>query len=420
MSVRSPLIIAAIGLSFIGNIASGQTYDFTNARTQFQNNVGLYGNRAIALIEQGDRGEIFRFQSGAIAAGTKVGIGSSSKWLSGAVVLMCAERGYFSLDDRIGKYLPIFETYGKGQITIRQCFAMTSGLQLSSPEYETDRTWTLAQSVDLIAQFTPLAFVAGTQLSYEADGMQVVGRICEVVTGKDWGTLARELLFDPLGMTTADYLLFDPNPSVPGGVRCSAEDYLKFLRMLMNNGVSTSGTPILSSWAVQEFFTNQSRNLPEYYSPWPIVAYPYFQRPDYGMGSWILAQNPVSLVVEEVSGPGAFGAFPWVDRKRDLRGITMMLDGTGNGFRNTVVNNLQVLAQVRAEIDAKGLPLAPPNSPLTLTRNGDFLLLNWHGGTLQTSSDLQTWTSRTWADAPFAEYMKPTRYPKQFYRILSP
>jgi CubicO group peptidase (beta-lactamase class C family) len=420
MSIRSLITLAALAPLFFSSISVGQTYDFTNARAQIQNNLALYGNRVIALIEQGDRGEIFRYQAGAITANTKVAIGSSSKWLSGAVVLQCAERGYFSLDDRIGQYLPIFDTYGKGQITIRQCFAMTSGLQLNSPEYETDSTWTLAQSVDLIAQFTPLAFTAGTQLSYESDGMQVVGRICEVVTGKAWGTLARELLFDPLGMTTADYLLFAPNPSIPGGVRCSAEDYLKFLRMLMNNGVSTSGTPVLSSWAVQEFFTNQSRNLPEYFSPWPTFAYPYSQRPDYGMGSWILAQNTASLMVEEVGSPGAFGAFPWVDRKRNLRGIIMMLDTSGNTFLNTVVNNLRVLAQVRAEIDAIGLPPAPPTSPLTFMRSGDFMLLNWQGGTLQTSGDLQTWTSHNWADAPFAEYLKPTRYPRQFYRILNP
>ena len=85
--------------------------------------------------EQGDRGEIFRFQAGAIGANTKAGIASCTKWLSGAVVLICAERGSIGLDDRIGQYLPTFDTYGKGDITIRQCFAMKSGLQLT-PDQE--------------------------------------------------------------------------------------------------------------------------------------------------------------------------------------------------------------------------------------------------------------------------------------------
>jgi len=136
------------------------------------------------------------------------------------------------------------------------------------------------------------------------------------------------------------------------------------------------------------------------------------------MGSWILARNPGGGVVEEVTSPGAFGTFPWVDRKRDLRGIIFMFQVTGGGFTANGINNLQVLAKVRAEIDAKGLPPAPPASPLALTRTGDFLMLNWRGGTLQTSADLQTWTPLTWADAPFVELLKPARFPKQFYRVL--
>lgn len=420
--MRASLILAAISGLGCANFSFAQTYDLTAATAQIQNNLSLYYNsRVIAITKQGDRGEIFRFQAGAITANTKAGIASCTKWLSGAVVLICAECGYFGLDDRIGNYLPIFDTYGKGNITIRQCFAMKSGLDLRSPNYTTDRTLTLAQSVDLIAQNTPVLFPSGTQLDYPGDGMQVVGRICEVATGKSRGALAREVLFDPLGMNTADYLYFDPNPAIAGGARCSAEDYLKFLRMVMNNGVSATGTPVMSSRSVQEFFTNQTPGLPEYYSPWPILAYPYFQRPDYGMGSWILAQNPTGGVVEEVASPGAFGTFPWVDRKRDLRGIIFMFDGgTGNGFPNTVANNLQVLAKVRAEIDAKGLRPDPPPSPLALTRTGDFMMLYWRGGALQTSADLQRWTPLPWADAPFVELLKPARFTKQFYRIQTP
>ena len=418
-SIRVSLLLAANAVLGSAGPGAAQTYDFTAATAQIQDNLNLYGSRVIAIIEQGDRGEIFRFQAGLIGPNTKVGIASCTKWLSGAVVLICAERGYFNLDDRIGNYLPIFDTYGKGDITIRQCFAMKSGLQLDGPEYETDRTLTLAQSVDLIAQNTPVAFPPGTQLSYEGDGMQVVGRICEIVTGKSWGALAREVLFDPLGMTTADYLYFDPNPAIAGGARCSAEDYLKFLRMVMNNGVSVAGTPVMSSRSVQEFFTNQTLGLPEFYSPWPPSPhYPDSQRPDYGMGSWILARNPAGGAVGEVTSPGAFGTFPWVDRNRDLRGIIFMFQITGGGFTATFNNNLQVLAKVRTEIDTKGLPAAPPSSPLALSRTGDFLLLNWRGGTLQTSADLQAWSPLTWADEPFVEILNPPRFTRQFYRVV--
>lgn len=412
---RSAILVAAVAL-LTNHWARAQTYDLSAATAQLQDNLTLYGNRVIALIEQGDRGEIFRFQAGAIGPNTKAGIASCTKWLSGAVVLICAERGYFRLEDRIGHYLPIFDTYGKGDITIRQCFAMKSGLQLDAPEYETDRTLTLAQSVDLIAQNTPVAFPPGTQLSYEGDGMQVVGRICEVATGKSWGALAREILFDPLGMTTADYLYFDPNPAIAGGARCSAEDYLKFLRMVTNNGLSTTGMPVMSSRSVQEFFTNQTLGLPEYYSPWPpSLYYPYPQRPDYGMGSWILAQNPVSGIVEEVTSPGAFGTFPWVDRKRDLRGIIFLFQASG--FSATGLNNLRVLTHVRTAIDAVGLPPLASPSPLALARTGDFLKLDWQGGSLETSPDLQSWAPLPWAGGPFLERLEPPPSARHFYRL---
>lgn len=109
--------------------------------------------------------------------------------------------------------------------------------------------------------------------------MQTVGRICEVVTGKPWATLARELLFDPLEMTSADYLFFDLNPGIAGGARCSATDYLKFLRMVSNNGQGANGRVVLSSRSVQEFFTNQTFGLPEYYSPAQDSDYYAYDQP---------------------------------------------------------------------------------------------------------------------------------------------
>jgi hypothetical protein len=49
-------------------------------------------------------------------------------------------------------------------------------------------------AVNLIAVNAPIVFPPGTQLAYEGDGMQVVGRICEIVTDKDWHTIVRDEL----------------------------------------------------------------------------------------------------------------------------------------------------------------------------------------------------------------------------------
>ncbi|HLP10141.1 MAG TPA: serine hydrolase domain-containing protein [Opitutaceae bacterium] len=413
------LLFAAL-VSAASSRAQLPAYDFTAARNQLAEHLDLYGPGVCAVAEL--RGApLFSYQSGLVRADTKLAIASCSKWLSGAIVLILAERGYFDLNDRIGLYLPEFDAVGKGTPTIRQCFAMTSGLVLADPDYEIDRTLTLAESVDQIAAHTPIVFPPGTQLAYEGDGMQVVGRICEVVTGKPWTTLANELLFGPLGMTSASYDVFAPNPAIAGGVRCTADDYLKFLRMVLRNGIAPDGTIVMSSRSAEVFFRNQTWGLPEYASPWPPSDYNvYGHRGDYGCGSWILAQQTADSPVEEVCSPGAFGSFPWVDRKRGICGVIFTLKPhTTPGFSATQDNNLHVLALLRAEIDARGLPAPGPESPITLTpAAGGYLRLDWTGGgVLETSIDLVHWDAFPLMDSPFAENTEQLGTTRGFYRL---
>ena len=72
---------------------------------------------------------------------------------------------------------------------------------------------------------------------------------------------------------------FDLNPGIAGGARCSATDYLKFLRMVSHNGQGANGRVVLSSRSVQEFFTNQTFGLPDYYSPAQDSDYYAYDQP---------------------------------------------------------------------------------------------------------------------------------------------
>jgi hypothetical protein len=53
--------------------------------------------------------------------------------------------------------------------------------------------------------------------------------------------------------------------------------------------------------------------------------------------------------------------------------------------------------------------------PLTLSRIGDYLKLDWQGGALETSPDLQTWTPLPWASSPFLEPLKPLPATRPFH-----
>ena len=363
------LISIAVFLPLEG--ANAQVYDFTAVTQLLNDHLDLYRGNVLVVMSQDDR-EIYRYEAGSIGEDTRIPIASATKWLSGTIILKLAELGHFGLDDRVGDYLPVLEEQGKGDITIRQCFAMKSGLVETNEAYVTDALLTLEESVNLIASNTPVVFTPGTQLAYDGAGMQVVGRVAEVVTGKDWRTLASEVLFEPVGMTNCNYNGFALNPAVAGGARCPPAAYLRFLDMIMDNGGTPSGGVLLASSSIQEFFRNQTEELPEYYAPWPpSFLYPNRQRPDYGMGSWIMAQNPTSRVVEEVSSPGAFGTFPWVDRKRHVRGAIFMLGL--DGFADTVYNNLRILNAIRSEIDSEGLPPLGPPDILTPSVVGNYL-----------------------------------------------
>lgn len=406
---RAALLLLGMLLRHTSPAAPAPAYDFSEARRLMESNRVHYGTAGVlAIVEQQGR-EIFR---ASVSDGppllrlrdeTVVAIASCTKWLSGAVILAAAERGYFHLDDPVSRYLPAFDTPPKRAITLRQCFAMTSGLSLRAPDYELDRSLSLAESVDQIATHTPVMFPPGTQLDYEGDGMQVVGRIAEITTGRSWHDLARELLFEPLGMTTARYDVFGNNPAIAGGARCSAADYLRFLRMVLQQGVSTEGRIVLSSHSVQTFFTNQTRGLPERFTPWPDSAYnPYGTRADYGMGSWIMAENPATRTVEEIASPGAFGSFPWVDRRRGLCGVFFTL--TVSQLNDTNPAHLEVLDALRREIDRAGLPPAAARSEPQLSRRADGLLLSWTGdGLLEETRDGRVWTPLPWAAGFYAE-----------------
>jgi len=74
---------------------------------------------------------------GAVTGTTQLRIASATNWLSPAVILRLVDAGDLGLDDRLGDHLSIFDLYGKGGVTLRQCFAMTSGLHETAVDYET-------------------------------------------------------------------------------------------------------------------------------------------------------------------------------------------------------------------------------------------------------------------------------------------
>lgn len=274
---------------------------------------------------------------GGYTGNTRQLIASCSKWLSAGVIMRLADEGKFKLTDSVGKYLPVFTTYGKGGITIAQLFSHTSGFPGNSTQgYESDPFSTLTDAVDLIAKNVPLANPPGTKFYYGGVSMQVAGRICEVVAGKNWKTLLAEKILTPCGMTDTDFGLTQ-NPIIGGGARSTPNDYIKYLNMLANNGIAANGTRVLSEAAIAAMQQSYTGNTTIAYTPYITLQTPDF----YGIGNWRDLTGTGGVLIEN-SSPGAFGSHPWINQEKKICGFVFTYIPVSNASQLTLPTCLEI------------------------------------------------------------------------------
>jgi D-alanyl-D-alanine carboxypeptidase len=135
---------------------------------------------------------------------TRYAIGSVSKQFTVAAILLLAEQGKLSLDDKISKYFPNFTR--AGEITVRQLLNHTSGYEDFAPQDYLVPEWTRpTKSESILDRFAnkPLNFDPGTKWQYSNTGYVLAGEIFEKVSGKPLVVFLRERIFDPLGMKSA-------------------------------------------------------------------------------------------------------------------------------------------------------------------------------------------------------------------------
>jgi CubicO group peptidase (beta-lactamase class C family) len=276
-----------------------------------------FGNKLYALITVNGK-TVYSKTYGGYRDSTVEKVASCSKWLSAAVFMTLVDQGKIKLADTIGSFLPIFTKHHKGNITMAQLFAHTSGLPGNSLQgYETDQSLTLAQCADSIAKHVSLVAQPGAQFDFGNVSMQVAGRICEVVSGKKWNTLFTQNIGIPCNMMNTNFGL-DKNPSVANGASSSARDYSQFLYMIMNYGVTLKGNRVLSQAAIAAMEQGATSNATVAYSPYPTWMLP--ANNFYGIGNWRDITSPGDTLVEG-SSPGAYGTHPWINREKKITGI---------------------------------------------------------------------------------------------------
>ncbi len=92
-----------------------------------------------------------------VATDTPFCVYSAAKGITATVVHMLAERGVFSLDDRVCAYIPTFTSHGKHRITIRHVLTHSAGLPFpTGPKPDVTRADDHEYAQAMLGQLRPL------------------------------------------------------------------------------------------------------------------------------------------------------------------------------------------------------------------------------------------------------------------------
>lgn len=140
-------------------------------------------------------------------------IGSVSKQMTAAGIMLLVQDGKVNLDERISKYLPNTPEAWK-DVTVRHLLTHTSGIKSYTGLDGFDLSQRMSMA-DFIRKLSPhpLEFIPGEKNIYSNSGFNLLAYIIETQSGKRYFDFMRERIFIPLGMTkTADR---DPQFVIP-------------------------------------------------------------------------------------------------------------------------------------------------------------------------------------------------------------
>jgi CubicO group peptidase (beta-lactamase class C family) len=301
-------IISIFLLVFQGIYAQ---YNFTELNNKIDGYKKQFdGNLSVLVYREGKI--IYEKNLGDFNPKTQAPIASCSKWLTAALVMVLVDERKLSLNDKVSKYLPIFSKYSKGYITIKDCLAHLTGIESEPIKLSTilqrGRFNSLEEEVDYFASKKEIVANPGIEFRYGNIGLNIAGRIIEIVSKKSFEQVMQEKILRPLQMRNTSFSSFNAvNPS--GGAVSTAADYMNFLTMLVEKGMY-KGKRVLTEQSIASMQTAQTNSSMIKYAPKSATGY------NYGFGEWILEtdEQGVSTVV---ASPGLFGTWPMIDKCRN-------------------------------------------------------------------------------------------------------
>jgi methyl acetate hydrolase len=321
-------------------------------------------------------------------------IASMTKAITGAAAMQLVERGKLALDAPAKSVIPAlgevgvlegFDSAGKPKtrkakrdITLRHLLTHTAGFGYDIWSPEVGKYMEAMEVPGVIscqnkALTTPLLFDPGERWFYGIN-IDWAGKMVEAASGKKLGQYMRDNILGPLGMDSTGFRITDsmrkrlakihhrgpdgalqPDtalelPQEPefemggGGLYSTAGDYLKFVRMMLNQGKSDKGETVLKPATVADMSKNAMGDskvclLKTAAPPFSNDA-EFFPGMDKQWGLSFMINNdeaPTGRSPGSLAWAGLANTYYWIDQKKGVGGV--------------------YVTQVLPFVDVKALPL---------------------------------------------------------------
>ncbi|MGO9695605.1 MAG: lipase LipE [Mycobacterium sp.] len=131
---------------------------------------------------------------------------SAAKAMAATVVHMLAERGVFSLDDRVCEYIPTFTSHGKHRITIRHVMTHSAGLPFpTGPRPDLKRADDHEYAQEKLGELRPIYRPGLVHMYHALTWGPLMREIVHAATGKEIREILATEILDPLGFRWTNF-----------------------------------------------------------------------------------------------------------------------------------------------------------------------------------------------------------------------
>jgi CubicO group peptidase (beta-lactamase class C family) len=194
-------------------------------------------------------------------ATTKHDMRSASKSVVSLLVGIAIDRKLIAgVDEPVVKFFPEYaalKTAGWIGVTLRHLLTMSSGIQ-----WDENRGWTdpandephLGKDADPVGYVLgkPIAAAPDEIWNYNGGGTDLLGNVLERASGKPLNDFAREVLFEPLGITDARWENYqNGRAAAAAGLRLRPRDAAKIGQLVLDHGAWNGRQIVPAAWIAE-------------------------------------------------------------------------------------------------------------------------------------------------------------------------